>query len=146
MISVVKAVLFGVVATAVFLIVGEGSRGMVSTTVHYLAADFDARAPGVIEHSAKVFVHARYSGHYQYRVRYSYEVAGKRYLSNRVNYSLPNKNPDAIVARYPVGAEVVVYYDSRRPQLSALEPSKLDRELWWFWAIMLAVLIGATAL
>lgn len=148
MTSVVKAVLFGVMVAAICLFIAQVSLGLVTTTTDYFRADLDARTQGTIEESAKVYARSgRYvSGHYRYRVRYSYEVGGMRYTSTQVNYSLPNTEPEAVVARYPVGKEVAVYYDSARPTLSVLEPGKLDSDVWELWAVLLAVLIGTPAL
>lgn len=147
MASIVKSVLLGLVLTAVCLFIAEVSLGLVATTANYFRADLDARTQGTIEESAKVYARpGRYlTGHYRYRVRYSYEVGGTRYTSTQVSYSLPNAEPEAVVTRYSVGKDVVVYYDPMRPTLSVLEPDKLGSDVWELWAVLLAVLIGTPA-
>src|SRR5690625_1805564 len=112
MASVVKSVLLGVAVTAVCLFIAQVSLGLVTTTTDYFRADLDARTQGTIEESAKMYVSpSRYlTGHYRYRVRYSYEVGGLRYTSMQVNYSLPNAEPEAVVARYPIGKDVALWF------------------------------------
>lgn len=57
-----------------------------------------------------------------YRIKYSYIVNGQEYTSSLVNFS---RNYEGVAYkyhhRYPVGAEVVVFYDSSDPSVSVLE-------------------------
>jgi hypothetical protein len=62
-----------------------------------------------------------------YRVVYQYTVGGIDYQGNQVRAgdthyaSYTTKQTYDIVDRYPVGAEVTVYYDPTNPVISALE-------------------------
>ncbi len=38
----------------------------------------------------------------------------------------PFKDPHAVLARYPLGKKVQVYYDPNRPQFACLEKSGMD--------------------
>jgi hypothetical protein len=57
------------------------------------------------------------------RIVYEYEVEGRRHQSHRLTFAResPNRAIAATLARYPVGAEVTVYYDPTRPSEAVLE-------------------------
>jgi hypothetical protein len=68
----------------------------------------------------------RESTTYRPDIVYDYEVNGTPYSGNRVGVlhvgsSNPRKAED-VVARYPVGSEVTVFYDPSDPQTAVLEP------------------------
>ena len=69
------------------------------------------------------------------RVRYSFSVDDKKYFSDQGEGVYFNqKNASAaevadILARYPAGKQVVVYYDPNNPARSTLEPGIHD-EIW----------------
>jgi hypothetical protein len=63
---------------------------------------------------------------YSARVAYEYSVGIKRYFSTAIGLLDGMSDSDesaarAIVARYPIGAEVPVFYDPKHPSSSALE-------------------------
>ena len=53
------------------------------------------------------------------------------YKSNRVGFGFKGSGKketvDAIIERYPVGKEVVVYFDKNNPSFSVLEPDRNSR-------------------
>jgi len=53
-------------------------------------------------------------------VSYAYAVAGTPLLGSRV--SIGNRNPSAVVQKYPAGADVLVFYDPNKPGSAVLEP------------------------
>lgn len=59
-------------------------------------------------------------------VQYEFAVDGKTYGSQRVSFgsyqSSRSSHAEAVVARYPVGAEVRVHYKANDPAASVLEP------------------------
>ena len=55
-------------------------------------------------------------------VLYAYQVDGHMFQGHRVRASGPCTNASEVIARYPAGASVVVYYDPTDPANSALEP------------------------
>ena len=64
----------------------------------------------------------------QVSVRYEYEVAGTPYTSSNISFESQlagNKRRaiEAIVARYPEGQRVTVYYNPERPKTAVLERS-----------------------
>lgn len=58
-------------------------------------------------------------------IRYEYHVEGRSYASSRLNFSVVQGISEdwarGIADRYPVGKEVVVYYDPQKPSESVLE-------------------------
>lgn len=59
-------------------------------------------------------------------VRYAYEVAGSRHQSTRLSFvqtNLTGEQADAVLARYPTGAEIEARYDPARPAYAVIEPT-----------------------
>jgi hypothetical protein len=57
-------------------------------------------------------------------VRYTYSVGGHSYTQSQSDLALTASSPEqaqAVVARYPVGAVVTVYYDPRAPQHALID-------------------------
>jgi hypothetical protein len=56
-------------------------------------------------------------------IAYEYNVGGKRYKGERISLAetLPESEIEAILARYPLGAQVTVYYDPADPRRAVLE-------------------------
>ena len=55
---------------------------------------------------------------------YEYNITGKNHKSSQVSYagmSNASAEREALVSRYPVGAEVSVYYDPTNPSLAVLD-------------------------
>lgn len=74
-------------------------------------------------------------------VRYAYQVRGARHESCRLSFvqtNLTGAQADAVLARYPAGAEVEARYDPDRPGYAVLEPTGDVRALR-----LSGVLIGA---
>lgn len=64
---------------------------------------------------------------YSADVRYEYEVAGTEYTSSNISFQHETSGShrdeiQAIVARYPKGKRVTVYYKPERPKTAVLEP------------------------
>ena len=65
--------------------------------------------------------------HYQPDIAYTYFVDGKKYSSSKITVGDPPLDNSVapakrMQAKYPVGDEVMVYYDPELPESSALEP------------------------
>jgi len=59
------------------------------------------------------------------KIRYKYQVADQWYAGDQLSFWFANrssKNADKIVARYPEGESVRVFYNPGRPDMSVLEP------------------------
>jgi hypothetical protein len=56
-------------------------------------------------------------------IAYEYTVNGKRYSGERISLAeiIPESDIEAILARYPLGAQVMVYYDPSNPRRAVLE-------------------------
>jgi hypothetical protein len=68
---------------------------------------------------------------FRFDIKYQYQVNGQVYESNRVGFGFKGSGKketvDAIIERYPVGKEVVVYSDKTSPDFSVLEPDRNSR-------------------
>ena len=63
-------------------------------------------------------------------VEYKYAVAGKALQGDRVSIGNTGEAANDIVARYPKGKAVQVFYDPRHPAASVLEPGAEGAEIW----------------
>jgi Protein of unknown function (DUF3592) len=80
---------------------------------------------------------------------YQYSVSGQSLSNNRVSIAEDGGNFGVAetIARYPVGAEVTVYYNSRHPRDAVLERDLPQGRLWRYLGIgtagTLAIIFGA---
>lgn len=67
-------------------------------------------------------------------VHYTYQAIGQSYQGNRImpGPQVGGSGAQNIVARYPAGAQVMVYYDPNKPSESVLERS-LPGYIKWLW-------------
>ena len=68
-------------------------------------------------------------------VAYSYEVMGKPYRSDQIipGGDVGGSGSSSVVQRYPVGAQVTVYYDPHEPKKAVLERgAKFSNTTWLF--------------
>lgn len=121
-----------------------------STFIRYLGSGDYVQVPGQIV-SSKFQVddgEGTTTGSYFARIKYTYSVNDKVYESDRVYFGyggdwvifLPINRTQAenLVEEYPVGTEVIVYYDSDDPAMSVLK-----KEASWFLYLMF---VGGMAL
>ena len=63
---------------------------------------------------------------YSAAVRYEYEVNGTAYVSRTISFGrklyFGRSSAADVVAMYPVGEKVIVYYDPNHPKIATLEP------------------------
>jgi hypothetical protein len=63
---------------------------------------------------------------YSAAVRYEYEVNGTTYVSRTISFGsklyFGRFSAEEVVATYPVGEKVTVYYDPNHPKIATLEP------------------------
>ena len=73
-------------------------------------------------------------------VRYAYQIVGRAYESQKVmpGMDVGGSGAHRVVARYPVGAQVMVYYNPENPSEALLERG-MPGHIKWFW-IILAIL------
>jgi hypothetical protein len=68
---------------------------------------------------------------FRFDIKYQYQVNGKVYESSRIGFGFKGSGKketvEAIVERYPIGQEVIVYFDKRNPNFSVLEPDRNSR-------------------
>jgi Protein of unknown function (DUF3592) len=82
-------------------------------------------------------------------IRYVYSVGGREYRGDRWRYSLSMNltgmraiDIGAALASYPVGTDLGVAVDPRRPARSVLEPGPQYADLVWIFSGMLIGLVG----
>jgi hypothetical protein len=81
------------------------------------------------------------AGHVNYPVvAYSYEVKGERYEGRRITPGLEwgGTGAEQVIARYPVGSRVSVYYDPGNPSEALLE-RKAPAYRIWLWVALIAL-------
>ncbi len=113
------------VAGGVYLIVtsvrsrrkAQASQSWPSVTGRVLAAD-------IVEYVSRD--EDKTTRSYHLAVQYEYEVNGQRYVGDKVNIGPVRRNinprrSQEILARYPVGGNVTVYYNPVNPQEAVLE-------------------------
>jgi hypothetical protein len=79
-------------------------------------------------------------GHVQYPVvHYSYRVMGKSYEGNRIapGLAVGGTGAPSVVARYPAGSQVQVFYNPEDPADAVLE--KKAPALVWMWLVMAVI-------
>lgn len=101
-------------------------------------------AKGVIIES---YIRSDDEGGYNPRVRFTYQVDAKEYESSEITTKQRsdtlNRNPaEAIIAQYPEGSTVTVYYDPRHPSYGVLEPGRGSGN-WIVLAILLPCLLAS---
>ena len=68
----------------------------------------------------------RYREHYSPLVEFSYQVDDATYTSSRINLGKelggPKEFLEGYIISYPIGSDVISYYDPENPALAVLEP------------------------
>ena len=70
-------------------------------------------------------------------VRYSYQVMGREYEANKImpGPEVGGSGAQKVVERYPVGAQVTVFYDPNYPSNALLERG-MPGYIKWLWVIL----------
>jgi hypothetical protein len=86
-------------------------------------------------------------------VRYAYGVGGRRYEQSQSDLAPTASLPDraqAVIARYPIGSAVTVYYDPRAPQRALIDltirPHHVFSTLFVFLGIPALLWVGLSLL
>lgn len=99
---------------------------------------------GTVQNSILETRHSSESGSVDYpMVRYSYQVAGQTYQGNRIapGMEVGGSGAGKVVARYPAGAQVMVFYNPQKPSEAVLE-TKAPAQFWiWFILITFDVVL-----
>lgn len=86
-------------------------------------------------------------GGYVPKVKYTYQVGGKEYFNNQItttqrSNTLNRQPAEEIVARYPEGGSVTVYYHPKKPNYAVLEPGR-GAGNWIVVVILLSCLLAS---
>lgn len=86
--------------------------------------------------------------HYRPVITYTYQIAGVSYESKRLMFgaveSGSNKNAQAVVARYPIGASVPVYYNPLDAKEAVLERQSKSSSVMLILGIVFLVMALCT--
>lgn len=76
---------------------------------------------------------------WQFEIYYQYQLYGKQYISNKVNFVNTGDDYDTYarnyVEKYPIGKVVTVYYERTNPSKSVLEPKNYSSSALFFTAL-----------
>lgn len=85
---------------------------------------------GKIVSSSVEYRHGWRNFSWDYSIIYVYDVDKLTYSSNKIHYSYKGSSDktyaEKYVAKYPVGAKVLVYFNPTNPAISVLEPDVKD--------------------
>ncbi len=76
-------------------------------------------------------------------VQYSYQVGGQTYQSSKraPGMEVGGTGAGSVIARYPVGAQVMVFYDPQKPSDAVLERKAPAQWLMWLLLVIFDVVL-----
>jgi hypothetical protein len=121
------------------LILNALASGLSNALLQYRAKSFPSTTGKVLRSS----VHTKWLGNknptpfYSAEIGYRYDVNGKAYLSDRFRFEHDQSDSDpsaanTLIASYPVGSQVTVFYDPYNPGRALLKPGLLAEDLYLF--------------
>jgi len=80
-------------------------------------------------------------------VRYSYQVMGREYEANKImpGPEVGGSGAQKVIDCYPVGAQVMVYYDPSNPSDAVLETKAPAQWAMWLVMVIINVMLGGMA-
>lgn len=117
-------------------------KANVAAAQHWLTAPGKVIETNVRRHGVSGGRNAWYTP----EIAYSYSAQGSERRGSRLTFGMPTARTrgggEAMLARYPVGAEVQVRYDPDNPDESVLEPGKVAGNLLFAAAACVALCLG----
>lgn len=102
---------------------------------------FEQTTGTVITSKMNYHVGVKGASGYRFIIEYEFKIHGIKHTSDKVNFGSKSfrrkKKAEKIIEKYPVGKEVVVYYETGNPDLAILEPQNNSNSEFF---IVLAVL------
>ena len=134
-------IIFAIVGGAIFFLFALPPLQYSSTSKSW------PTVPGTITKSEIDIWRSDSKTHYQPDIVYAYSVNGKKYTSSKITVGDPpldnNVTPaKRLQAEYPVGKEVVVYYDPEVPASSALKPGIKTNDMMLAAITLLFLVVG----
>ena len=105
----------------------EYAAGTFSTIRDYSITNLDKTTSGIITKS-EIEIVGRW-GSAGYDIQYEYVIDHRTYTGSQIDYSTKIDYTDKL-KKYPLGKQVTVYYDSEKPQYSALEKKSLGFHIY----------------
>lgn len=110
--------------SAWFILTGRGYRAQAQASQKWPTAQGTVLSSEV-EQSRSLFSKEAFDYTYTPKVRYAYEVGGKRYEGDTIQFGYmggkTSYNEEKVIQRYPVGGAATVHYDPVDPKVSVLE-------------------------
>ncbi len=128
LVALLKAMLALTTLICIGLWVYESKTHTVQRVSQYFFSTMDSSTTGTITKSQKSSIFGRNWSTYVHDIRYRYEVSGREFFGDLVNYKTSSKDVNLILRSYPVGKVVIVYFDSNNPNSSVLVQDRLDLE------------------
>ncbi len=75
-------------------------------------------------------------------ISWTYRVAGNNYSSSNDPFCASRAQAQAKVAKFPMGARVVISYSPQDPGKSTIEPGKLEYPIFFLIAGVIAIVIA----
>jgi hypothetical protein len=89
-------------------------------------------------------------GGWRFKIAYSYKVRNQEFVSNRVHFgyqAMPDRSyAEKYVEKYPIGKQVMVFYEENNPENSVLEPQIKWNGLLDFYLILILLPIAVFGL
>jgi hypothetical protein len=111
----------------------------------FVGVDAYRATTGTIISSKIVFV-GSIRGGWQYEIFYKYMIGNRVYISNKISFL--NRGNDAddeyaseYVKKYPVGKNILVYYEKSSPEKSVLEPENYSNSSLYLVIVLLAIAV-----
>jgi hypothetical protein len=124
-----------IISSAIVFVVGAVilMRGIAEGRNALLSVDWPSVPGNISDSYVKTSSSAKGGTTYSARISYTYSVNGKQYTSNRINFGTVSNSlvgAREIVAYYPVGKAVTVFYDPIDVTRAVLEPG-YSSGLWF---------------
>jgi len=80
-------------------------------------------------------------------VHYSYQVMGREYAANKImpGPEIGGSGAQKVLDRYPVGTQVMVFYNPQNPHDAVLEKNAPAQWVMWLVLVIINVMVGGMA-
>lgn len=116
------------IITLMFAGMSEYAAGTFSTIRDYVVTNPASETRGAITRS-EIRIVGRW-GSAAYDIHYDYSVGEKQFTGTQIDYSAKTSSYSKMIAKYPQGKEVTVFYDPEKPQYATLEKASLGAGLY----------------
>ena len=131
-----------IAAYTLFIVIGLLVHDINTNTIQrvsqYYLSNIDNNTVGIVTKSRKTYPWAW--GRNVHAFSYRFKVGDEEYTGKLINYQMPDRyGVDSVVRDYPVGKEVIVYFDSRNPNYSILIQDQLGLDYLFLLMLFLVL-------